>query len=177
MNSKRLSGILATLAALLALAITLPFAAAYFRAYGSGQTVPALTKAFGVAFPGLLNFDSKETVYQLYGRIFSLVIPLTIPAMLQLKEQIGTETRRSHWGWRVFYGGVLMFGLGVFGDYWPHPNSYVVGAGFLLEMVGSVVIGVGAVLYGVAALKGARFPVGLASGWWASRPSASWGWC
>lgn len=152
--SKQLAGTLAILAALLALLITLPFAAAYFRAYGSGQVVPALTKAFGGAFPGLLIFDRSEWVYQFYGRLYSLVIPLTIPAMLRLNERIGIDSRRSLWGWRIFFGGVLIFGLGVFGDYWPDPNSYVVGAGFLLEMVGSLVIGVGAILYGIATSRG-----------------------
>jgi len=158
MKTKMIVGILAIIAALIALLITMPFAAAYFRAYGSGQVVPALTKAFGRAYPNLLNFDRAAWVYQLYGRLYSLVIPLTIPAMLRLKEKIGIDTRRSLWGWRVFYWGVLMFGLGVFGDYWPNPNSYVVGAGFLLEIVGSLVIWVGAIIFGMAALKGDAVP-------------------
>ena len=103
----------------------------------------------------LISPNDRE-VYQNYGQLYSLVIPLTIPALLALKKQIGTDTRLALWGWRVFFGGLLVYGLGVFGDYWPNQNTFWVGIGFLFEMIGAVVFGVGAILYGIAAIKGNR---------------------
>lgn len=157
---KRNLAFLALLGAIIALLISVPFALMYFRAYGfgEGQTPPTYLISFGEAFPSLINFDRATRVYQFYGRIYSLVVPLTLPALLTLKVQIGISTKLAKWGWRVFYIGVLMFGLGVFGDYWPDQNSYWVGAGFLLELLGMLVLGLGAILYGVAALREESVP-------------------
>jgi len=47
-----------------------------------------------------------------------------------------------------------MFSLGVIGDYWPDPNSNWVGAGFLFEFLGMLVLGVGSILYGMATIQG-----------------------
>jgi hypothetical protein len=170
---KRNSAALAALGAIIALLISIPFALMYFRAYGfgEGQTPPAYLITFGEAFPSLVNFGRATCVYQIYGRIYSLVVPLTIPALLALKRCIGTYTKLAKWGWRVFYNGVLMFGLGVIGDYWPNQNSFWVGAGFLFELLGMLVFGAGALLYGVATLRGDTVPrwvgyglVGIAPG-------------
>jgi len=154
-NEYKTRMLFAILGALIALLISVPFALMYFRAYGfgEGQTPPAYLITFGQAFPGLVDFDRDTRVYQIYGRIYSLVVPLTIPALLALKNRIGTSTKLARWGWRVFYTGVLMFGLGVFGDYWPDQNSFWVAGGFLFEMLGMLVLGVGAILYGIATIQ------------------------
>ena len=163
----------AILGALIALLISVPFALMYFRAYGfgEGQSPPGYLITFGQAFPGLVDFGPATRVYQVYGRIYSLVVPLTIPALLALKDRIGTSSSLARWGWRVFFTGVLMFGTGVFGDYWPDQNSFWVAGGFLFEMLGMLVIGVGAILYGIAAIRAGTIPpwvgyglVGIAPG-------------
>ena len=163
---KKNIALLAILGAIIALLISVPFALMYFRAYGfgEGQTPPAYLITFGQAFPGLVDFDQDTRVYQVYGRIYSLVVPLTLPALLALKRRIGTSTKLAKWGWRVFYTGVLMFGVGVFGDYWPDQNSFWVAGGFLFEMLGMLVLGVGAILYGVAAIREGTIPRWLGYG-------------
>ena len=153
---KRLAASLSILAALIALFVSLPFAAAYFRAYGAGEPTPTWLAAFGRAFPELLNFDQPARVYQFYGRLYALVIPLTLPALLVLKRWIGTSTRFSRWGWRMFFGGALLVGLGVIGDYFPDPSSFWVGMGFMLELGGTLILWGGAVLYGIASLQEGR---------------------
>ena len=157
---RRNIAVLAVLGATIALLISVPFALMYFRAYGlgEGQTPPAYLVAFGDAFPNLIDFDLATRAYQFYGRIYSLVVPLTLPALLTLKNRTGTSTNLSKWGWRIFYTGVLMFGLGVIGDYWPEQSSFWIGLGFMLELIGMFVLGLGAILYGLAALRGGIVP-------------------
>ena len=94
MIQRKITGI-AFLGAFIALLISVPFALMYFRAYGfgEGQTPPAYLITFGQAFPGLVDFDRDTRVYQIYGRIYSLVVPLTLPALLALKNRIGTSTK------------------------------------------------------------------------------------
>ena len=153
MMPNRLAGFLALLAGLVALLVSLPFAVAYFRAYGAGEPTPVWLTAFGDAYPSLLVFASRTRVYQLYGRIYSAVIPLTIPGLLVLKRWIGTDTRLSRGGWRIFFCGALLAGLGICGDYWPDPDSFWVGTGFMLEIAGMLVLWGGAILYGKAAVR------------------------
>jgi hypothetical protein len=109
--------------------------------------------AFVQAFPDLFDFAAPTRVYQVYGRVYSLVIPLTIPVLLALKKQIGADSQISLWGWRVFIGGVLLMGVGIVGDYWPGQASFWIGFGFMFKMGGAVVLGVGALLFGTIALK------------------------
>jgi hypothetical protein len=152
LKSTRHSAIFAIMGTFIALVVTLPFATAYFRAY-EPLAIPAWMGALAKASPDLFEFAAQTRVYQLYGRLYSLVIPLTIPALLVLKNHIGIDTRISLWGWRVFLGGMLTMGAGIFGDYWPGQDSFWIGLGFMFEMIGMVVLGAGAALYGIAALK------------------------
>ncbi len=161
---RRLAGILAVGAAVIALLITLPFAAAFFQAYEPGK-LPEWLASIARTFPGLLDFSSDERVYQVYGRIYSFVIPLTLPMLLLLlKEQASTSTRLSRWSWRIFLSGTLMGGVGIIGDYWPDPNSILIGIGFALEMFGTLVMWAGAILFGAAVIRERLRPgwIGLA---------------
>lgn len=158
------TGLLAVLAALIALVISAPFAAAYFWAYSSGDPIPPWLSAFARAFPDLLNFTFPWRVYQIYGRVYSFVIPLTVPGLLVLKERVGTGTRLSQRGWWTFFGGLLLFGIGVGGDYWPDQDSFWVGMGFMFELAGTLVFWVGAALYGVAARRAGGVPHWIGSG-------------
>ena len=153
-------GLLALLGAIIAILISAPISIAYFRAYGNsvGEPTPVWLAALESALPTLLDFAERTRVYQTYGRIFLVTILLTMPGLLCLKGQIGTSTRLSRWGWRTFFAGVLFMALGIFGDYCCDQNGFWVSTGFALEMVGMVVLWLGAVLYGVAALREDNVP-------------------
>lgn len=164
-NKKSLHGFLALLAAIIALLVSTPFALAYFRAYGNsvGEVTPRWLLTFGSAFPSLMDFAGRIQVYQTYGRINILLIPLTLPAFLKLKVQIGTTTRLSFWAWRIFFGGLLFMSLGIFGDYCCSMNGFWVSMGFFLEMLGSLVLWVGAIIYGIASLREGGIPKWIGS--------------
>jgi hypothetical protein len=164
-----LYGLLALLGAIIAILISAPISIAYFRAYGNsvGEPTPVWLAVLESAYPTLLDFAERTRVYQTYGRIFFLTILFTIPGLFCLKRQIGTLTRLSRWGWRIFFGGVLLMALGSFGDYCCDQSGFWVSTGFGLEMIGTVVLWIGAVLYGVAALRednGPRWIGGLLIG-------------
>lgn len=151
----RLYGFLALLGALSAILVSTPFSLAYFRAYGNsvGEQTPVWLAAFGSAYPSLLDFTGRIQVYQFYGRIYTLMIPLTLPGLFYLKSQIGTSSRLSHWGWRIFYSGVFLVGLGIFGEYCCDQNGFWISIGFFLDMLGTLVLGIGAIVYGIAVLR------------------------
>lgn len=153
-------GLRALLGAIIAILISAPISITYFRAYGNsvGEPTPVWLAALESVLPTLLDFAERTRVYQTYGRIFLVTILLTIPGLLSLKGQIGTSTRLSRWEWRTFFGGVLLMALGSFGDYCCDQSGFWVSTGFGLEMVGMVVLWLGAVLYGVAALKEDNVP-------------------
>lgn len=155
--SKR-AGLLALLAAIIGLAISLPFAAAFYLAYPGFNTPPFWWEGFRAAYAGLFEFAAATRVYQIYGRIYSLLIPLTLPALFSLRTRIPVSSRAAIWGRRVFIAGVVLFALGIIGDYWPDPNSQFVGAGFLLEMIGTPTLWVGSLIYGLAVLRNDRTP-------------------
>ena len=157
---KRLSGLLAIISCLIALLITIPFAASFYRAYGSSE--PGLLRPWLYSmvrtFPNLFDIASPTQVYQVYGRIYSLVIPLSLPALVVLKKQMGIHTRLSLWSWRIFWSGALLGALGIIGDYWPDPDSIWVGVGFILELIGILALWVGGILYGITAFRERHVP-------------------
>jgi hypothetical protein len=151
--SFRIAGILAVTAGLIALSVTPFFALAFALAYEPG---PGWLYFLARTLPRLFDFAASQWVYQIYGRIYALVIPLTIPALLALKKQVETATRLSRWGWRLFFSGILLVGIGVIGEYWSHPNAPGVFVGFFLDLVGTLALWVGAVLFGLAVLRGGQ---------------------
>lgn len=108
--------------------------------------------------PNLFDFASLTQVYQVYGRIYSLVIPLSLPALIVLKKQMGTDTRLSLWSWRIFWSGALLGALGIIGDYWADPDSIWFRVGFILELIGILVLWVGGILYGITAFRERHVP-------------------
>jgi hypothetical protein len=154
---RKLAGILATVAAACGLLITPVFAAAFFQAYQPGD-LPAWLSTVVRAFPGLLDFTSDERVYQVYGRIYSFVIPLTLAALLILNVEPNPPSRLARWGWRIFFAGTVMGGLGIIGDYWPDPNSFLIGIGFLIDLIGTLVMWAGAILLGAAIVRRRHLP-------------------
>lgn len=148
---RRLAGLAAFIAALTALLISPPFAAAYFRAYPGYEVPPFWWSDFLRTFPDLLQFAASPSVYKFYGRMYSLAIPLSLPAVLELRKRIPTSSRSMIWARRIFTSGLAIFGLGVIGDYWPDQESFWIGLGFLFELVGLLILWIGAFLYGIGA--------------------------
>ena len=155
---RRGSSLLLLIAAVGALLVSPPFAAAYFRAYPGYETPPFWWADFRIAFPGLLDFADPQRVYQVYGRIYSLLIPLSLPAMIDLKRRLQKNTRFSMRAWRIFLGALLVIGLGIFGDYWPEQDSIWIGIGFVLGMLGMLVLWIVGFLLGREILKADAIP-------------------
>jgi hypothetical protein len=161
---RRLASLAAVLAALTALLISPPFAAAYFRAYPGYGAPPFWWSDFLRTFPDLLQFAAPPSVYQFYGRIYSLAIPLSLPAVLELRKRIPTVSRSMIWARRIFTGGLALFGLGVIGDYWPDQESFWIGLGFSFELLGSLMLWIGAFMYGIGANRSESALRGTGSG-------------
>ena len=100
-----------------------------------------------------LRFGEAIEVYNTYGRIYNLVYVLFLPATLALHAlQRGAHSRLEGWGfWLTIFGLVASF-IGVAGDYWAN------GAGFILELLGLLVLVAGCVLTGMAAWRSKVLP-------------------
>lgn len=156
--NKRFIGMLSFIAGAIGVTISVPFSAAYFRVYPGYETPPSWLPAFAVAFPSVFDFALPAQEYQMYGRMFSIVIPLTFPGILLMKQWIRADTRRNRFGWWIYFGGAMLVGLGIIGDYWPDPDSAIPGFGFVLELFGVLVLWLGGILYGVSVLSGGHVP-------------------
>lgn len=148
LGGRRLSGLLAVLGGFLALALTLPFAAAYFRAYPGFDTPPPWVEAAPAALGNALNFAPPTEVYATYGRIFMFTYVLALPGLLALHTlQRGSSDRLARWGFGVLVTGLAATTIGVAGDYWAD------GAGFLIEVLGLLILWAGSAMYGAAHLR------------------------
>jgi hypothetical protein len=80
----RWSGFIAMVGGVLGVILTLPFAAAYHRAYPGFDVPPFWLPAFLSAFGSLLTFTSPIAAYNLYGRVFEFVYLLILPGVVGL---------------------------------------------------------------------------------------------
>lgn len=145
--------VVVTLAALLGIAVTLPFAVAFQAAYGSSSEAGFLAASLTpwLARHGLLGFDAAA-VYDRYGVAYLVALGLVTACLAVL-----TPPGRA--GRRVLIVGLVVLCTGLLGDY-VVPNAAIGGIGFLLEGVGLLVTAVGFGLLvhgqaGVAAGSGA----------------------
>jgi hypothetical protein len=149
----RYSGLCAMVGGVLSTVLTFPFAAAYERAYPGFDVPPFWLPALSPILRPLLTFDAPVAVYNLYGRIFEFVYLLILPAVIGLHSvQRNTTSARSNWSFGILTGGLIISFVGVAGDYWAD------GAGWGIELVGLLVLLVGATLFGVTALRAAYIP-------------------
>jgi hypothetical protein len=149
----RYSGVCAMTGGVLAIVLTFPFAAAYARAYPGFDEPPFWLPALQPVLRPLLTFDSSITVYNLYGRIFEFVYLLILPAVITLHfAQRNATNARMPWSFGVIVAGLIIAFVGVAGDYWAD------GAGWLIELIGLLVLLVGTTLFGITALYAAYIP-------------------
>ncbi len=149
----RPSGILAIAGGAMALLLTLPFAAAYFIAYPGYDELPFWFDVLMPVLEPMIGFGHPDDVYTTYGKIYNPIYLLLLPATLALHDlHRGTSSRLERWGFAMTMIGLIVSFVGVAGDYWAN------GAGFLLEVVGLLVLAVGCSLTGFAARRSRIIP-------------------
>jgi len=149
----RWSGFVAMVGGVLAVVLTLPFAAAYFQAYPGFDVPPFWLSAVRSGFEPLLTFDSPTRLYSTYGRIFEVVYLLILPGVVGLHAiQREASGRFERWAFGVLVSGLVTSFVGVAGDYWAD------GMGFGIELVGLLVLLVGTTLFGIATLRAKQVP-------------------
>lgn len=137
----------------MAIALTPPFVTAYFSAYPGHNVPPFWIDSLKPALGSLLTFASPEVVYDVYGRVFDVVYLLFLPAAFGLHHlHQGASSRIEKGGFGILVVGLLASFIGVAGDYWAN------GAGFFMELLGLLILAIGATLYGVALLRSKVIP-------------------
>jgi hypothetical protein len=56
-------------------------------------------------------------------------------------------------GGRILSSGVIISGLGIAAEYWLNPNSWWSNTGFGLELLGALLLWLGAIIFGIATLR------------------------
>lgn len=147
------AGISSLAGGLLAILLTLPFAAAYHRAYSGYDPIPIWFQTLQPVLLPLLDFAPRIAVYNTYGRLYDLVYLLLIPGAIALHHlHKPIHSRLERWGFWLTTVGLLASFVGVAGDYWAD------GAGFFVELIGLLVLSTGATLSGIACLRGRLLP-------------------
>jgi hypothetical protein len=140
---------------LAALAVSPVFALSYFPAYGSaGESPPGWLADLAQGFTdrGWLGSGDPEGLYATYGMWYFVFLVITlIGLVVLLRVDLGGEWTSG--GWAAVVIGLLLATVGTLGDY---SGIDALGALFLLELVGAVVIAVGTVLIGVRLWKAGR---------------------
>ena len=147
------AGISAMVGGGLAILLTVPFAAAYFRAYPGFDPTPIWLAALQPIVRPLLSFAQPIAVYNTYGRIYDLVYILFLPAALALHHlHRPLDSRLEKIAFWLMIVGLLASFVGVAGDYWAD------GSGFVLEFIGLFILATGATLSGIAFLRSRILP-------------------
>lgn len=144
----RWAGLAAVVGSGLAIALTLPFATAYFLAY-PGDTLPFWFDAVEPRLEPQLTFADPTSVYAIYGRLYNVVYVLLLPLVLAIHRSRRAVATPAQKRWFVvLVSGLVATALGVAGDYWGN------GIGFLLEVLGLLTMMVGVTMWGLALLRG-----------------------
>ena len=147
------AGVSSIVGGLLAILLTLPFAAAYDIAYSGQGLVPFWFDQLRPVLIPFLRFGSPHAVYNTYGRIYDLVYLLLVPAAIALHRiQPLASSKAEKWGFRLTMVGLLSSFIGVAGDYWAD------GVTFFLEIIGLLILCVGSALFGIAFLRNHAIP-------------------
>lgn len=152
-NWTKWAGVAALLGGLLSLLLTIPFALAYFQAYPGYGVPPPWLLSFRRPLSTLLAFAPATVVYAIYGRLFGLVYLLFLPGVFGLHQvQQVRPGNAEQWSFRLLVSALVTTWLGVLSDYWAN------GAGFLLEVVGLLLLLLSTTLYGIVTLRTAVLP-------------------
>jgi hypothetical protein len=147
------AGLAAIFGGLIAIILTIPFATAYFSAYPGFDVPPFWLQTVTPVLRPLLSFATPKMVYNVYGRIFELVYLLFLPAVFGLHHlHHGARNRVERWGFGILVVGLLATFIGVAGDYWAD------GTGFVIELLGLLILSIGTTVYGLATLQSRVLP-------------------
>lgn len=101
-------------------------------------------------FGPLLDWDSVDTVYKTYGKLWLIVVAgflLGLIALRAAREGKGKPAGLERWGWRIALAGYSLLLLGVTVEYFtPWLDFGFVafsGPGLLLGLIGSTLLGAG----------------------------------
>jgi hypothetical protein len=142
------AGISAITGGVLAILLTVPFAAAFFRAYGGLDPTPFWLSVLRPVVQPLLSLGQPVAVYNAFGRVYDLVYILLLPAALVLRDihrPLDSKFEKS--AFMLTIVGLFASFIGVAGDYWAD------GIGFPLELIGLFLLASGASLSGIASLR------------------------
>jgi hypothetical protein len=92
----------------------------------------------------LLAWSDADTVYRMYGKAWPILIAATIVSAVLVRNS-RSRGRLERWGWRLTLPGLTLMALGLFGFFWIGLDIAYVAAGmpgFLLAVVGSVLLGI-----------------------------------
>ncbi|SFN49781.1 hypothetical protein [Mycetocola miduiensis] len=139
-----------------AIVLTIPIAAAYFRAYEGFDARPVWLPFMERALAPLLEFAPPVTVYEIYGRIYAVVFILYLPAAIHLHRQRSERSRLEAVGFVVVAGALVTTAIGVAADYWAN------GIGYIPSLFGLLGLAIGSTVWGLGVRRGGTVPT-----WWA----------
>lgn len=136
---------------LVGLLLTPPFASAYFRSYGAGESRRAWLRALDGPLEDLGFFGAGRVtaIYHSYGLAYGLALLLVLTSLVVLSRR-WQASRAESAGWRVILVGLALVTIGTFSDYGLPYNGPVPNIGFGLEMIGFLVVAIGTVILGIA---------------------------
>ena len=140
----------AILGGVVAIVLTLPFAAAFFLAYPGENALPIWFDSVEPRLESQLTFADPVSVYETYGRLYNVVYVLFLPLVLAIhRSRHALRSRLEQRAFVVLSSGLVTTTLGVAGDYWGN------GIGFPLEVLGLLLMIFGVSLWGLALLRSA----------------------
>jgi hypothetical protein len=136
-----------------AIALTPPFATAFFVAYPGEGPLPIWYDAVHPRLEPLITFAASQTVYATYGRVYNLVYLLFIPVVLVVhRAHDRLPSRLEKRGYAVLVTGLIAATVGVAGDYWGD------GLGFAVEVLGLLSMMVGVTMWGAGLVRARVVP-------------------
>jgi len=156
----RWGSLVAAGSAAVGIALTPPFVTAAVLAWSEEPAKLLWWDAVEALFP--LQFAAPEEVYATYGRIYFLAMLPQLLGFVALAQRLrAAPAPLPRWGFRLYAAGFVLVLLGVFLDYWLALSS-----GFVIELVGSLLLLLGALRVGFEIRRSHALPRGSALLFW-----------
>jgi hypothetical protein len=148
------AGVGAMIGGLVAIALTPPFAVAYFKAYPGSDVPPFWIEPIKPILGSLLTFGPPTVVYLTYGRVYNIVYLLLLAGVFGLHAyHQGSRSRLEKWAFYLQVAALITIFIGVVGDYWASSVDL-----FLVGWLGLLVLSIGTTIYGIALLRSNVLP-------------------